>query len=71
MATATFTPRTRTRTVVAKTIPMPLEPTEAQIRQRAFEIYIARNGAPGTPEGDWAQAENELRSRLALLGKVR
>jgi len=40
------------------------EPTTEQIRQRAYEIYIARNSAPGDELQDWLQAENELRSKL-------
>lgn len=39
-----------------------LEPTKAQIRERAYFIYIARNGQPGNSESDWLQAERELRA---------
>lgn len=39
------------------------EPTEAEIRARAFEIYLRRNGAPGCAEADWLQAETKLRTR--------
>jgi hypothetical protein len=35
--------------------------TEQQIRERAYQIYLARNGRPGDPAADWAQAERELR----------
>ena len=35
-------------------------PTEDQIRARAFEIYLARNGGPGDAHADWLQAEREL-----------
>jgi hypothetical protein len=38
-------------------------PTEDDIRQRAHEIYLSRNGAPGNAEVDWLQAEIELRAR--------
>ncbi len=38
------------------------EPTEEEIRRRAHEIYLARNGAPGHEVEDWLQAELELRS---------
>jgi hypothetical protein len=34
-------------------------PTEEQIRQRAFELYMARGGR-GHPLIDWLQAEREL-----------
>lgn len=40
-----------------------IEPTPDQIRQRAFEIYLSRNGAPGDETQDWLQAENELRAK--------
>lgn len=30
------------------------------IRRRAYEIYRKRNGGPGNPVSDWAQAEREL-----------
>jgi tRNA A37 N6-isopentenylltransferase MiaA len=36
------------------------EPTEDEIRQRAHEIYLSRNGAPGNAELDWLQAEAQL-----------
>lgn len=37
------------------------EPTTEQIRQRAYEIYLSRGGAPGDEFQDWLQAESELR----------
>ncbi|MGA2511096.1 MAG: DUF2934 domain-containing protein [Candidatus Acidiferrales bacterium] len=30
------------------------------MRQRAYEIYVSRNGAPGDEVQDWFQAEREL-----------
>ncbi len=42
------------------------KPTEEQIQQRAFEISLTRNGAPGDPLSDWLQAEQELRARYSL-----
>lgn len=47
---------------------VPIGPTQEQIRQRAYEIYLSRNGAPGSAEWDWYQAELELRARIALFG---
>lgn len=38
-------------------------PTADEIRQRAHEIYLSRNGGPGNAELDWLQAESELRAR--------
>jgi hypothetical protein len=37
------------------------EPTADEIRQRAYEIYVRRGGAPGRDIDDWAAAERELR----------
>ena len=39
---------------------MKAEPTPEQIRQRAYEIFQSRNGAPGDEVQDWLQAESEL-----------
>jgi hypothetical protein len=36
-------------------------PTHEQIARRAYEIFLARGGAPGHHEEDWLQAERELR----------
>jgi Protein of unknown function (DUF2934) len=40
------------------------EISEAEIRERAFEIYLERGGIDGLDEQDWFQAEKELRDRL-------
>jgi hypothetical protein len=57
-AAAAATPRTRTR----KTPPTPavVSPDDDQIRQRAYELYLRRNGFPGDPMEDWLRAEREL-----------
>ncbi len=39
------------------------EVTDEEIRQRAYEIYLARGAAPGFELDDWLQAERELRSK--------
>ncbi len=39
------------------------EPAEEEIRFRAYEIYVSRNGKPGRELDDWLQAERELQSR--------
>jgi hypothetical protein len=36
--------------------------TEDQIRQRAYEIFLARGAAPGQDLEDWLRAESELRA---------
>jgi Protein of unknown function (DUF2934) len=38
-------------------------PTEDEIRERAYQIYRARNGDPGDEIDDWFRAEAELRGR--------
>ncbi|CAG0957255.1 hypothetical protein PHYC_00534 [Phycisphaerales bacterium] len=37
-----------------------IEITPERIRIRAYEIYLAHNGAPEDPISDWCQAEREL-----------
>jgi hypothetical protein len=39
------------------------EATDEEIRQRAYEIYLARGAAPGFELDDWLQAERELRKK--------
>jgi len=36
---------------------------EEQIRQRAYELYLQRQGQHGSPEQDWLQAAAEIRSQ--------
>ena len=38
--------------------------TEDRIRQRAYEIYMARGGNPGQYLDDWLQAEREIEAEL-------
>ncbi|OLB33530.1 MAG: hypothetical protein DMG41_13130 [Acidobacteria bacterium] len=35
-------------------------PTQEDIAQRAYEIYLERGGAPGHELDDWTRAEREL-----------
>jgi hypothetical protein len=35
-------------------------PTREEITRRAYQIYVQRGLKPGSPEGDWLQAEREL-----------
>ncbi len=37
------------------------EVTDEEVRQRAYEVYLARGAAPGFELDDWLQAERELR----------
>lgn len=36
---------------------------EDEIRRRAYEIYLERNGSPGDEYQDWLSAEREVRAR--------
>jgi hypothetical protein len=38
-----------------------IEPSEEDIRERAYQIYLARGGKSGLDEQDWMQAEAELK----------
>jgi hypothetical protein len=51
------TPRTCTAAKSA-----PLTPSDEEIRRRAYEIFLARNGGPGDALDDWIRAERELRA---------
>jgi hypothetical protein len=39
------------------------EPTEDDIRRRAYDRYLERGGGHGTDFEDWLAAEREIRSR--------
>ena len=56
-----FAPRPTTFTQPKRRV----TPTEEQVRARAFQIYLARNGAPGDAHSDWVQAERELTKELS------
>jgi hypothetical protein len=43
-------------------IPLPQTTSETgdvykKVQEKAYELYLQRNGAPGSPEEDWMQAE--------------
>jgi Protein of unknown function (DUF2934) len=40
---------------------VPAENLEQRIRQKAYEIYCARNAGDGNPLEDWLAAEREIR----------
>ena len=42
------------------------KPTQEEIRRRAYEIYLERNGLPGDELDDWLRAERELQ-KVALF----
>ena len=39
-----------------------------EIRRRAYELYLQRNGAAGDPNVDWFVAEREVRARRVVAG---
>ena len=39
-----------------------------EVRQRAHEIYLERGDRPGTPLGDWLQAEREIKAKHNIKG---
>jgi DUF2934 family protein len=41
-------------------------PSHEEIRRRAYEIYLERNGLPGDELDDWLRAERELQ-KVALF----
>lgn len=45
---------------VAFELAPPEHPTGDQIRERAYFIYLSRDGGPGDPNADWLRAEREL-----------
>jgi Protein of unknown function (DUF2934) len=55
-------PTTKTPEAIAR-----VEPTIEQIRQRAYELYLARGDRPGDELKDWLQAERELRAKQSYL----
>jgi len=38
---------------------------DEEIRRRAYELFLERNGAAGDPNADWLVAEREVRARYA------
>jgi hypothetical protein len=40
--------------------PASTRPTDEQIAERAYHIYLERDGADGNPDEDWLQAERDL-----------
>jgi hypothetical protein len=41
---------------------------DEEIRYRAYELYLERNGVAGDPNSDWFVAEREVRARHATAG---
>lgn len=60
MPEVTSTPQIRK--AVSPSVPTPID-LEAQIRQRAFELYQERGSEPGHETEDWVRAEQEVLAR--------
>ncbi len=43
---------------------------DEEIRRRAYEIYLARDGQPGGELDDWLQAERELERGVIWLERA-
>jgi hypothetical protein len=41
-------------------------PSEEEVRVRAYELFLARGCAHGADVADWLAAEHELKDRLAV-----
>ena len=63
MPEATPSPKTVRKAAPSQVSPTPID-LEAQIRQRAYELYQERGCAPGYETEDWTRAEQEVRGRL-------
>lgn len=55
---------------VAESTPNPakvgnISSIDDEIRRRAYELYLERNGQGGSPDDDWARAEAEIREKLS------
>lgn len=59
------TTRTTVRPAKSQASAAVMHCTEAQIRERAYYIYLERGDAAGDPVADWHQAERELNSVAA------
>src|SRR5262245_20456541 len=53
----------RPEAVTSESVSMASEPSEEDIRLRAYHRYLARAGSQGTDFEDWLEAERELRNR--------
>jgi hypothetical protein len=49
--------------VEAKPVETPYEPTEDEIRHRAYERYLERGGGDGGDFDDWLHAQQDLRRK--------
>jgi hypothetical protein len=53
----------RPEALTSESVSMGSEPSEEDIRMRAYHRYLERGGAPGSDFDDWLEAERELREK--------
>ena len=58
VSTAAAAPRARSRSTPRAS--SGVGPGDDQVRLRAYELYLQRDGRPGDPLEDWLRAEREL-----------
>jgi Protein of unknown function (DUF2934) len=46
-----------------------IRPTREEIALRAYQIYLERDGAPGSALEDWTRAERELLEKTSKPGR--
>src|SRR5213080_242992 len=51
----------RPEALTSESVSMASEPSEEEIRMRAYHLYLERGGVPGYDFDDWLEAERELR----------
>jgi hypothetical protein len=56
-------PGSRPEALTSESVSMGSEPSEEDIRIRAYHRYLERGGVPGYDFDDWLEAERELRER--------
>ena len=56
-------PGSRPEALTSESVAMGSEPSEEDIRIRAYHRYLERGGVPGYDFDDWLEAERELRER--------
>jgi hypothetical protein len=62
------TPRAKKAVIAKSTAGETLNPTqiEQEIRRRAYELFLLRNGSYGDQLGDWFTAEAEVKAKLTV-----
>jgi hypothetical protein len=58
-------PRSRATTATPATPLTAHRPSDQEIRDRAYLLFLARGGNPGQPEDDWYAAEAELMAQAS------